>query len=253
MSKNFELLREEGRAQELFGPQTTETRAVSPAPVIQLAGTPALEVEGMARTEVMKLVQRLFASSDSRGPRQVCFVGTEPGNGCSWICAHAAEILASQVPGSVCAVDCDFQAPSLHREFRVENSYGLRDALIGDGSIRQYARQLSRPNLWLLSSGSQNGDPWSSASLERMHQRISELRADFDYVLVDTAPLSLGNHVGVLGAWSDGVALVLKANSSRREKARRVLEELQAANVPVLGAILNQRTFPIPDKIYSWL
>jgi Mrp family chromosome partitioning ATPase len=253
MSKNFELLREEGRAQELFSLQTGEGAAVSPAPVIPLAGTPALEVDGMARTEVMKLVQRLFLSSESRAPHQVCFVGTEPGNGCSWICAHAAEILASQVPGSVCALDCDLQAPSLHREFRVENHCGLADALIGNGSIRQYARQLSRPNLWLLSAGSQNADPLSPVLVERMHQRISELGAEFDYILVDTPPLSVGNQAAVLGAWSDGVALVLKANSSRREQARRVLQEFQAANVPVLGAVLNQRTFPIPDKIYSWL
>jgi len=253
MSKNFELLREEGRAQELFSLQTGETAAVSPAPVVPLVGTPALEVDGMARTEVMKLVQRLFFSSQSRGPHQVCFVGTDPGDGCSWICAHAAEILASQVPGSVCALDCDLQAPSLHREFRVENHYGLSDALIGDGSIRQYARQLSRPNLWLLSSGSQGADAFSPSNVERMHQRISELRAEFDYILVDSPPLSVGNQGAILGAWSDGVALVLKANSSRREQARHVLQEFQAANVPVLGAVLNQRTFPIPDKIYSWL
>jgi hypothetical protein len=31
------------------------------------------------------------------------------------------------------------------------------------------------------------------------------------------------------------------------------LEELKTANVPVLGAVLNQRTFPIPDNIYNRL
>jgi protein-tyrosine kinase len=251
MSKNFELLREEGKAHELFSQQTGETRSVPPA--TNFSVTPALEVEGLARTEVMKLVHRLFFAADSQGARQVSFIGTEPGNGCSWICAHAAEILASQVAGTVCALDCDFHTPTLHREFQVENHYGLADALIGNGSIRQYARQLSRPNLWLLSSGSRSEDASSPLNLERVHQRISELRAEFDYILVDTAPLSFGNHGVVTGAWSDGVALVLKANSSRRETARKVLQELQAANVQVLGAILNQRTFPIPDKIYSWL
>jgi Mrp family chromosome partitioning ATPase len=251
MSKNFELLREEGQVHELFGQQTGESRAVPLA--THLSATPALEVEGLARTEVMKLVQRLFFAAGSQGPRQVSFVGTEPGNGCSWICAHAAEILASQVPGTVCALDCDFQTPTLHCEFQVENHHGLADALTGNGSIRQYARQLSRPNLWLLSSGSRNEDSSFPLNLERMHQRMSELRAEFDYVLVDLPPLSVSNQGVTLGSWSDGVALILKANSSRREQARRILEELQAANVPVLGAVLNQRTFPIPDKIYSWL
>jgi Mrp family chromosome partitioning ATPase len=250
MSKNFELLRDEGRAQELFGTQTIESRPI--APKAPLSGTPAVEIEGMARTEVMKLVQRSLLSSESRGIHQVCFVGTEPGTGCSWLCARAAEILASQVPGSVCAVDCDLRAPSLHREFRVENYHGLSDAVAGNGSIRDYVQQLSRPNLWLLSAGhSENGS--SQLNLERMHQLLSELRSEFEYVLIDAAPRNVSNDGVVLGAWSDGVVLVLKANSSRRETARNVLQELQAGNVQVLGAVLNQRTFPIPDKIYSWL
>jgi Mrp family chromosome partitioning ATPase len=86
-----------------------------------------------------------------------------------------------------------------------------------------------------------------------MHQRMSELRAEFDYVLLDVAPLNSSNHGRILGSWCDGVALVLKANSSNRKVARKALEELQAAKVPVLGAVLNQRTFPIPDSIYRRL
>jgi len=61
MSKNFELLREEGRAQELFGLPVAESAPVPPA--VQTAGMPAVEIEGMARIEVMKLVQRLFLSA----------------------------------------------------------------------------------------------------------------------------------------------------------------------------------------------
>jgi Mrp family chromosome partitioning ATPase len=86
-----------------------------------------------------------------------------------------------------------------------------------------------------------------------MRQRLTELRAAFDYVLIDATPLSICNDAIALGGLSDGVVLVLKANSSRRETARQALQELRAANVPIFGAVLNQRTFPIPDKIYRRL
>jgi Mrp family chromosome partitioning ATPase len=46
---------------------------------------------------------------------------------------------------------------------------------------------------------------------------------------------------------------MLKANSSRREIARKAVQDLQAANVRVLGAVLNQRTFPIPEALYKKL
>ena len=80
-----------------------------------------------------------------------------------------------------------------------------------------------------------------------------ELRAAFDYVLIDAPPLNICNDAVVLGGLSDGVVLVLKANSSRRDTARQALEQLRAANIPIFGAVLNQRTFPIPDGIYKKL
>jgi len=49
------------------------------------------------------------------------------------------------------------------------------------------------------------------------------------------------------------VVLVLKANSSRREAARKAVQDLQNAGARILGAILNQRTFPIPQAIYTKL
>ncbi len=82
---------------------------------------------------------------------------------------------------------------------------------------------------------------------------MAELRSHFDYVLVDAPPLSASNDAIALGAASDGVVIVLKAHASRRETARKAVEDLKAANVRVLGAVLNQRTFPVPDGLYSKL
>ena len=77
-----------------------------------------------------------------------------------------------------------------------------------------------------------------------------DLVREFDYLLIDSPALSVCNDAVVLGGASDGVVMGLKANSSRRESAKRALDELQAAKVRVLGAVLNQRTFPIPESIY---
>jgi Mrp family chromosome partitioning ATPase len=57
----------------------------------------------------------------------------------------------------------------------------------------------------------------------------------------------------LLSRWTDGVVLVLEANATRRDAARRVKEILNAANVSVLGVVLNNRTFPIPDVLYRRL
>lgn len=254
MSRNFELLFEAGKAQEMLRQRTEQQQQpMESSPDGFVAGTPTLPIEGAAREEVTKLVHRLFLLPGAAAPRQVVFAGTEQGNGCSWICAHAADILASQVRGSVCVVDCDLRFATLHEEFQVANHYGLADALQGGEPIRQFVQQLSQPNLWLLSCGSLSEESPKLLALERMRKRMFELRSEFDYVLLDVAPLSSSNHAVMLGSWCDGVTLVLKENASNRKVAQKALNEFRAVNALVLGAVLNQRTFPIPDSIYRRL
>jgi Mrp family chromosome partitioning ATPase len=88
---------------------------------------------------------------------------------------------------------------------------------------------------------------------DRMRSRIAELRTQFDYVLIDAPPLSLGNEAVLMGRAVDGLVMVLKANSSRRESVRKAMHDLKDARVPVLGAVLNQRNYPIPETLYKRL
>jgi protein-tyrosine kinase len=270
LSRNFELLSEAGRLHELVqsqadpsqvSPRAAEDSFVAPQgfesnfsvaqPVednFPEAGS--LETSEAIKQEIVKLVQRLFLSE--QGPRRVVFAGTESGCGCSWMCARVAEELASQGRGTVCVVDCNLRSPGLHQQFGTENHHGLSDALLGPGPVRDYVHRWSR-NLWLVSCGASPDTGLTMLGSERMRARIAELRATFDYVLIDAAPLSSCNDAIVLGGLVDGVVLTLKANSSRRETARNVLHELKTANVRVLGAVLNQRTFPIPESLYKKL
>jgi protein-tyrosine kinase len=253
VSRNFELLDQAGRLQQMM-----EVPADTPAPQImpetdQGPSTPALEVAGMEREEIAKLVLNLFLLPGAQAPRQVAFTGIEAGDGCSWMCARVGEVLASQINGSVCVVDCNLRSPSLHHQFAINNHFGLSDALLQSNPVHQYARQLSRKNLWLLSCGSTLTNWQEQVSSQSLRLRLTELRSQFDYVLMDVAPVNTCNDCIVLGNSSDGVVLVLKANSTRRETAQKTLKELKAAHIPVLGAVLNQRTFPIPSRIYNWL
>lgn len=254
MSRNFELLQKIGREQSLYATTTAEEpiREMEPPPVVVPVGS-RLEIQGAELEEITKLVQRVFLLSGNDAPRTVVFSGAEPGNGCSWVCARVAEVLAGQVSGSVCLVDANLRNPGLSGQFAVENLYGLTDALRKREPVRSFAQPLSCPKLWLVSAGSPAEDGQSLLSSERMRLRMAELRTEFDYVLIDTPAISSSNDATVVGAATDGLVLVLKANSSRRESARGAINDLRAAKVRVLGAVLNQRTFPIPQSIYDKL
>jgi len=114
-----------------------------------------------------------------------------------------------------------------------------------------YVSQLSRRNLALVSAGSDfsadraDRSPGRSpdrnlAASERMRQRLQELRADFDYVLIDGASLDDGDESIALGKVTDGIVLVLKTHSTRKERMRGRVQDLKSAEVRILGAVLNQ-------------
>ncbi len=207
----------------------------------------------VCREESFRLVQNIFLLRSEDSPRMIVFAGIDSGNGCSWVCAHAAEALASQKLGSVCLVDANLRSPSLPAMFGVSNHFGLTEALSKNGPIRDFTKVIRFDNLSLLSCGTLGAESPSLLNSETMKVRMAELRKEFDYVLIDSAPLSTFSDGVVAGQLADGLVLVLEANSTRREAAVKVAETLRAAQVRILGAVLNKRTFPIPELLYRLL
>lgn len=244
MSKNYELLRETGKDIELFHTGVPETQ--------DSIGVPAsLNGGGRVREEVLRLIQRTFLSGLPGAPRLVVFTAIDHGNGCSWVCARAAEALAARVEGPVCVVDASLSTQSLHRYFGAGKGGGVADALAQRGDIQKLAQSIRGTNLWLMPGQALYANGGSVMSTEHLKQRFGELCSAFSYVLVDTPPVSECAESLVYGRVADGVILVLEAHATRREAARRVKESLEGANVRLLGVVLNKRTFPIPEALYK--
>lgn len=246
MSKNFELLQQIGKDDwfNLPGPPAPDPQEMPPV----LPPRKELPPD----TEITKLVQRLFSqASMGNGPKVVSFSGIARDERSSWICACAGEALAVQTNNSVCVVDANFSSPQLHTHFRANNSTGLADALTTKGSIRHFVTPLSSGNLWLMPSGSAKGDLFTQ--VERCRARFAELREEFNYILISAPSLTREAEATLIGQLADGVVLIIEANQSRREAVRRAKEQLESAQVRLLGAVLDQRTFPIPEGLYQRL
>jgi Mrp family chromosome partitioning ATPase len=201
--------------------------------------------------EVCKLARRLFLM-ESSGPRVVVFTSTERATGCSSMAARCAQALATQVRRSVCLVDANLPHPALHSYFEMENRHGLAEALSRSQSLAKCVTQATPRNLWLLTSGQGPANDGLS-DFDSLHDCMRQLRQEFEYAVIDAPPWNLHSHAATLGSAADGIVLVLRANFSRREAARKLVAEIKAANIRLLGAVLNDRTFPIPKPIYDRL
>jgi protein-tyrosine kinase len=183
----------------------------------------------------------------------VLFSAVEGSSGCAGLCARIAEILADRGEGPVCLVDANFDSPSLHTRFGTDNSNGLAEAALESRALQAFIQQIREPDLWLMPSGRGLDRLTFSAITDGVRTRMTELRAAFQYVLVQAGPVHPGTSAMLISRWTDGVVLVVEANSTRREFAKQMKENVLAANVSLLGVVLNNRTFPVPDAIYRRL
>jgi succinoglycan biosynthesis transport protein ExoP len=201
--------------------------------------------------EIARLVQRIFRVPEA--PRTLLFAAIDRGDGCTAICVAAAENLAATAPGSVCLVDANLRSPSIHKHFDIDNSVGLSEAILQPGAVHNFAQRMSGTNLWVLPSGSAFATNQALAGSDGMRARMAELRESFDHVLIDSPALNPSADAMALGRLVDGMLLVLQSNTTRRETARTVIDQIRGANVNLLGAVLNKRTFPIPQNLYARL
>jgi Mrp family chromosome partitioning ATPase len=209
--------------------------------------------ETIARAEEIKLVQLVFPEAAQNAPRVALFSRLDDGAGCAAISARTAEILAARGEGPVCVVDADFLSPSLHHYFGVENGRGFAEATLEPSPIHAFVKQIPEPDLWLLPAGKTSTELSFHEIADGLRVRIDELRGAFRYVVIHGARLRLEGGAMLMSRWTDGVVLILEANTTPRDSAKRAKEILQAAKVSLLGVVLNNRTFPIPEAIYRRL
>lgn len=255
MSRNFELMSkalQENLMQVASTVPEPEELVLNPV-AEEPCDVAELAPPGPETVQLTNLVQRIFLSAGKEAPRTLGFAAVEAGAGCSWVCARVSKILAAHVTGSVCAVDANLRAPGLHSQFGVTDALGMNDALLRPEPLASYAQPVFGKKLWVISSGQSRAGLDGNAMSERMRSQIVGLRNNFDYVLLDMPPLNKYADAIALGGICDGVILVLRANSSRRDTAIKAVADLRSANVNVLGAALNQRTFSVPDSIYRRL
>lgn len=244
MSRNFELLtqieNEVGTMDHRI--PTAAYRAV----VKPVASDDASDIVG---EEMLRLVQSIFLSTNGSAPRKVVFCGVDSENGSSSVCASAGRTLAATSSGAVCLVDANLRSPRLSGIFGVDATIPFPDK---SASVREQCVQIGG-NLWLAGADLLSDDRGSLVSVAELKQILAQLRSVFEYVLIDAPGTIVCGDAAILGQVADAAVLVIEANSTRRLSARKAKEALDAAGVRLLGTVLHNRSFPIPETLYNWL
>lgn len=197
--------------------------------------------------EFVTLAQTVFLSGNENAPHQVVICGVDRDSGSSEICIRLGRTLAKSSAHSVCLIDANLQSARLERLL-------VTDRLIPLPEMDKDLCREIEPNLWLAELGELRAQKDAGLpTTQQMAKRLTALRARFDFILMDAPGANVRGDASVLGKLADGAILVIEANSTRKAAALKAKQSLEGTNVRILGSVLNNRTFPIPERLYRKL
>ena len=93
------------------------------------------------------------------------------------------------------------------------------------------------PGLTVLTSGAVPPNPSELLGSLAAQKVLSELRAGFDYVIVDSSPLLAVTDAAILAADSDGVLVIARFAETKREQLAHAVGNLKNVGARILGAV----------------
>ncbi|WP_406859666.1 polysaccharide biosynthesis tyrosine autokinase [Streptomyces sp. HUAS MG47] len=177
-----------------------------------------------------------FAQVDDRS-RIIAVTSPVPGEGKTTTSINLALSLAD-AGMRTCLVDADLRRPSVAGSFGLVQDAGLTTVLIGQARVEDVIQEAGG-RLAVLTSGAVPPNPTELLSCGRMAEVLRELAAEYDVVIVDSAPLlPVADTLG-LAPLADGVLLVVRASKTGREQIRNAAESLSRTGTRILGTVFS--------------
>ena len=159
-----------------------------------------------------------------------------PGNGCKVICVTSS--MASEGKSTTCLnlaismaetgnrvllIDGDMRRPSQSKLLIEKATPGLSNVLAGLCEVLAAVRKNIRPNLDVLFSGEIPPNPLELLSSKTMEKMLKELRPLYDYIIVDTPPVTIVSDTCVIASLVDGTLLLVRQHEAEKDGVTRAV------------------------------
>jgi capsular exopolysaccharide synthesis family protein len=183
--------------------------------------------------------------SRAGGVKTIAITSALPGEGKTSTALNLAVVLG-QLGKRVLLVDADLHKPRLHEVFSVSNRIGLVSILAESVAPTEAIVKTAIPGVFLVPSGPSSPNPSGLLSSDAMKKFLEFVSLNFDYVVLDSPPVSPVADALLLGHQVDGVVLTIKGGKTPREQITRVRDKLTSSNIRILGVLINSLDEGIP-------
>ena len=185
------------------------------------------------RSELLMLTQ------PSRTGQMIAIVSADSGDGRSRLAAELAMSFA-QLRIKTLLVDADLRNPSLQTMFAGRDTVlGLSDALVAD-ELPTIESVDGSPTLDVIMAGNPVQNALDLLSDGRFARMAEEWRRKYQFVLVDTPPLSKYADSLTIAHAAGQTLVITRADHSSLEASRTMLRRLASTQTKVIGAIVNR-------------
>ncbi len=187
---------------------------------------------------------------EARDCRTIAVTSALPGNGKSTVTVGLAKALAAS-GSTVVAVDGDLRRPTLHQNFGVPAEPGMTNIIGGGADVLEQLQPTLLAPVSLLAAGP--ALPISAsvmAASKPLQELFQTLRGVADYVIVDTAPVTIGADASTIATAVDGVIVVVDQATVKREALKAANEQLTGSGAHVIGVVLNRASVLLAEEAY---
>ena len=206
-------------------------------------------------TEQYKVLRTNFLSlNKGRPPKTLMITSSLHSEGKTLTALNLAICLAQSVhKPKVLLIDADMRRGRICKYLGVHHEKGLSDVLSGKIALEDALFHLDLENLTLMACGAVPHNPAELLSSDQMRALLQELRGRYDYVLIDAPPVVAVTDAGIISAMVEGVLMIIQAGRTQRGIVDRSLELLQQAHANVVGHVLTNIEYHLPEYIYRYL
>ncbi len=172
------------------------------------------------------------------GGRIILITSPQPGDGKSTVTGNLG-ISFAQTASKTLIIDADCRKPRQHRIHGVDKGAGLAGVLSGEVMLEDAIRVTDVPNLHVLPCGPVPANPSEMLNTGAFEELLEEVSEQYEWVLVDSAPVVAVADARVIAAVADATVLVVRADTSRRRVIEAAIDALESVGARVVGAVVN--------------
>ncbi len=184
------------------------------------------------KTNYEKLLTNIDFSIEGESKKVLEITSTSQEEGKSTTVMNLAKTLSNNNRKCL-IIDLDLRKPSAHKYFSLERTNGISEYVTGD--LEKVNINHIDSNLSIITAGAKVPNPTIILQSEKLAKLIEDLRNDYDYIILDTAPVMATSDAKVVTKISDAVVYVIAANQTKASMARKCIAELNNEDANILG------------------